>query len=191
MTSASELEACLHGYSERRGKRVTKSRAERREEKRGFSMNKSNQSSESVKNPKLVAALQEVLKHDDFITRSQMAAALMEARLLSPIQKQTVLTEKKGPSTWIRVESITNTEGEKYYLAFTDMDEYSKWNEDGSHDQALIMTMEDFGNILIRQVNDLKGFVINPYGENISITKQLLLSLLQQHETKMREKMGN
>lgn len=53
------------------------------------------------------------------------------------------------------------------------------------------MTMEDFGNILIRQVNDLKGFVINPYGENISITKQLLLSLLQQHETKMREKMGN
>ncbi len=68
---------------------------------------------------------------------------------------------------------------------------YSKWNEDGSHDQALIMTMEDFGNILIRQVNDLKGFVINPYGENISISKQLLLSLLQQHETKMREKMGN
>ena len=113
-----------------------------------------------------------------------MAAALMEARLLSPIQKQTVLTEKKGPSTWIRFESITNTEGEKYYLAFTDM-------EDGSHDQALIMTMEDFGNILIRQVNDLKGFVINPYGENISISKQLLLSLLQQHETKMREKMGN
>ena len=154
-------------------------------------MNKSNQSSESVKNPKLVAALQEVLKHDDFITRSQMAAALMEARLLSPIQKQTVLTEKKGPSTWIRFESITNTEGEKYYLAFTDMDEYSKWNEDGSHDQALIMTMEDFGNILIRQVNDLKGFVINPYGENISISKQLLLSLLQQHETKMREKRGN
>ena len=55
-------------------------------------MNKMNQNSENVKNPKLVAALQEMLKHDDFITRSQMAAALMEARLLSPIQKQTVLT---------------------------------------------------------------------------------------------------
>ena len=52
-------------------------------------MNKMNQNSENVKNPKLVAALQEMLKHDDFITRSQMAAALMEARLLSPIQKQT------------------------------------------------------------------------------------------------------
>lgn len=161
------------------------------EEKRGFFMNKMKRNSENVKNPKLVAAIQEMLKHDDFMTRSQMAAALMESRLLSPIQKQTVLTEKEGPSTWIRFESIVNSAGEKYYLAFTDMDEYSKWNEDGSHDQALIMTMQDFGNILIRQANDLKGFVINPYGENISISKKLLLSLLQQHETKMREKMGN
>lgn len=154
-------------------------------------MNRINQKSETVKNPKLVAALQELKKHDDFITRSHVAAALMEARMLSPIQKQTVLTENKGPSTWIRFEDITNTKGEKYYLAFTDMDEFSKWNEDGSHDQALIMTMQDFGNILIRQANDLKGFVINPFGENISISKKLLLSLLQQHETKMRGKMGN
>ena len=30
----------------------------------------------------------------------------MEARLLSPIQKQTVLTEKKGPSTWIRFGAL-------------------------------------------------------------------------------------
>lgn len=109
-----------------------------------FPMNKMSQNSENVKNPKLVAALQEMLKHDDFITRSQMAAALMEARLLSPIQKQTVLTEKKGPSTWIRFESITNTAGEKYYLAFTDMDEYSKWNEDGSHDPG---TDHDHGRL--------------------------------------------
>ena len=146
---------------------------------------------ESIKNPKLIEALQAMLKHDNLETRSRMAAALMEARLLSPIQKQTILTEKDGPSTWIRFEDITNNAGEKYYLAFTDADEYSKWNEDGNHDRALIMTMEDFGNILIRQVNDLKGFVINPYGENVSISKQLLLSLLQQHETRMREKMGN
>ncbi len=153
--------------------------------------NKVNHKSDNIKNTKLVAALQEVLKHDDVASRSHMAEALMSARLFSPIQKQTVMTENKGPSTWIRFEDITNTEGDKYYMAFTDMDEYSKWNEDGSHDQALIMTMQDFGHILIRQKNDLKGFVINPYGENICISKKLLLSLLQQHETKMREKMGN
>lgn len=154
-------------------------------------MNQAKKSSENVKNPKLVEAMQELSKHDTYVTRSQMAAALMEARLLSPIQKRTLMTEKKGPSTWIRFEDITNTEGDKFYMAFTDMEEYSKWNEDGSHDQALIMTMEDFGNILIRQKNDLKGFVINPYGENISISKQLLLSLLQQHEMKVRGKKGN
>ena len=46
------------------------------------------------------------------------------------------------------------------------------------------MTMEDFGNLLIRNINDLKGFVINPYGENVSISKDLLLSLLKQREAR-------
>ena len=115
----------------------------------------------------------------------------MDARLLSPIQRQTVLTEKEGPSARIKFEDIQNTEGEKFYLAFTDMDEYAKWNEDGKHNQALIMTMEDFGNILIRHINDLRGFVINPYGENVSITKDLLLSLLKQREAKQNANRGN
>lgn len=150
-----------------------------------------NQSSEEIKNPKLVQAMQAMLKHDNDKTRSALAAALMESKLLSPILKEVVLTEKAGPSTRIKFEDIANTKGEHYYLAFTDMNEYDKWNEDGTHSQALIMTMEDFGNILIRQINDLKGFVINPYGENISISKGLLLSLLKQQEAKRKANGAN
>jgi len=150
-----------------------------------------NQSAEDVKNPALVAAMRAMVQHDNETTRSRMAAALMESRLLSPIQRQTVLTEKSGPSVRIKFEDIQNTEGDKYYLAFTDIDEYAKWNDDEKHNQALIMTMEDFGNILIRNINDLKGFVINPYGENISISKSLLLSLLKQHEAKQHAEKGN
>jgi len=141
-------------------------------------------SGDDVRNPELVRAMRAMLQHDTNKTRSAMAAALMDSRLLSPIQSETVLLEKTGPSTRIRFEDIVNVEGEKYYLAFTDMNEYNKWNEDGSHGQALIMTMEDFGNILIRQINDLKGFVINPYSENVSISKSLLLSLLKQREAR-------
>ena len=150
-----------------------------------------NQSSEEVKNPKLVQAMLDLKKHDNPYTRGVLAAALMDSRLLSPIQRQTVLTEKEGPSARIKFEDIQNTEGEKFYLAFTDMDEYAKWNEDGKHNQALIMTMEDFGNILIRHINDLRGFVINAYGENVSITKDLLLSLLKQREAKQNANRGN
>lgn len=150
-----------------------------------------NQANNEVRNPKLIQAMQDLKKHDNAYTRGVLAEALMEARLLSPIQRQTVLTEKDGPSTRIRFEDIQNTEGEKFYLAFTDLDEYAKWNDDEKHNQALIMTMEEYGNILIRQINDLKGFVINPYGENVSISKSLLLSLLKQRENKMRAKRGN
>lgn len=143
-----------------------------------------NQTAADIKNPDLVAAMQAMQKRNDSETLSRMAAALVNSRLLSPILKQTVLTEKSGPSTRIKFEDIEDTKGEKYYLAFTDLDEYEKWNQEGIHNEALIMTLEDFGNILIRNINDLKGFVINPYGENVSISKSLLLSLLKQHEAK-------
>lgn len=150
-----------------------------------------NQSSEDIRNPKLVQAMQDLKKHDNPYTRGVLAAALMDARLLSPIQRQTILAEKDGPTTRIKFEDIQNTEGEKFYLAFTDFDEYAKWNDDDRHNQALIMTMEDFGNILIRQINDLRGFVVNPYGENVSITKDLLLSLLKQREAKQNKNREN
>lgn len=150
-----------------------------------------NQSSEDIRNPKLVQAMQDLKKHDNPYTRGVLAAALMDARLLSPIQRQTIMAEKDGPTTRIKFEDIQNTEGEKFYLAFTDFDEYAKWNDDDRHNQALIMTMEDFGNILIRQINDLRGFVVNPYGENVSITKDLLLSLLKQREAKQNKNREN
>ncbi|MDO4267790.1 MAG: SseB family protein [Eubacteriales bacterium] len=146
---------------------------------------------DDIRNEKLVQAMQAMVRHEDMHTRSVMVTELMRSRLLSPILRETVLLESSGPSTRIKFEDIENTDGDRYYLAFTDMDEYSKWNEDGTHDQALIMTMEDFGNLLIRNVNDLKGFVINPYGENVSISKKLLLSLLQQQEAKQNAKRGN
>ncbi len=150
-----------------------------------------NPSADNITNPKLVQAMQDVVKNDNAYTRGVMAAALMDAKLLSPILRETVLMEQKGPATRIKFEHIQNTEGDRYYLAFTDMEEYNKWNEDGTHGQALIMTMEDFGNILIRNVNDLKGFVINPYGENVSISKSLLLSLLKQQENRKNGKQGS
>ncbi len=150
-----------------------------------------NPSADNITNPKLVQAMQDVVKNDNAYTRGLMAAALMNAKLLSPIKKETVLMEQSGPATRIKFEDIQNREGDRYYLAFTDMEEYNKWNEDGTHGQALIMTMEDFGNILIRNINDLKGFVINPYGENVSISKGLLLSLLKQQENRRSGRQGS
>jgi hypothetical protein len=142
---------------------------------------------QEIKNPQLKMALRSLANHNSEANRSRMAAALVEARLLSPVLQQTVLLENGGPSTRVKFEEISNTEGDSYYIAFTDMDEYNKWNEDGTHDHALIMTLNDFGNILLRNINDLKGFVINPYSENVCISKKLLLSLLQQYEQKQME----
>jgi hypothetical protein len=146
-----------------------------------------NNNTQNVKNPELKMALRALAANNTPENRSRMAAELVHAKLLSPVLRQTVMVENSGPSTRIKFEEIYNTQGDGFYMAFTDMDEYNKWNEDGSHDHALIMTIQEFGEILIRQANELKGFVINPYSENVSISKSLLLSILKQHEMKEME----
>ena len=44
-----------------------------------------NASSGSVTNPRLIQAMQALLKNDNVHTRSMLASALMDAKLLSPI----------------------------------------------------------------------------------------------------------
>ncbi len=144
-----------------------------------------------IKNPNLVEAMNVMLKEDTDKNRSNMAEALLESLLIAPVDKEKVLLEKKGPSTRMRLKEILNTKGEKYAMAFTDLDEYAKWNEDGNSTEALSVTMDDLGNILLRTPNEYKGFVINPYGENVSISKQLLLSLLKQRDIQKMKKRGN
>lgn len=146
-----------------------------------------NKSNTEVKNPTLIEAMRQMRRNDNEKTRGEFAAALMESRMLSPIITQTKIDEN-GPSTRVKFEELRSDRGGNYYMAFTDMDEYGKWNDDATHNHALIMTMQDFGHILLRTPSDAKGFVINPYGENITISKKVLLSLLQQHEAQMHKK---
>ena len=57
-----------------------------------------NQTSEEIRNPRLIEAMQAMLRHDSEKTRGHMAEELMVSRLLAPVQRQTVLTEREGPT---------------------------------------------------------------------------------------------
>ncbi len=137
-------------------------------------------SQEKIENPELIRTMRAMRENNTASNRSRMAAALMDARLISPVKNETLMVAADGPVNRTRFEEITNTEGDRYYLAFTDFREYNKWNRDGSHRNVAVMDIEDFGDILVRTLNEVSGFVINPFGENVSITKSLLLSLLRQ-----------
>ena len=65
-----------------------------------------NQPSEGIRNPELVEAMRAMLHHDSEKTRGHMAEVLMDAQLLSPIQQQTLLTEKEGPSVSLKKSRI-------------------------------------------------------------------------------------
>lgn len=47
-----------------------------------------------------------------------------------------------------------------------------KWSKD--EEQTLITTYEDLKAMVLKDTNAIKGFVINPYGQNIVITLELM-----------------
>lgn len=58
----------------------------------------------------------------------------------------------------------------RFLIAFTDWDEYYKWNSTCEQPQGLVMTYYDYLKIL--NLIDVMGFVINPYGCNLIIDNQ-------------------
>ncbi len=137
-----------------------------------------------IKNPGLIRAMRAMRENNTASNRSRMASALMDARLLSPVRSENLYVAAEGPTHRVKFEEISNTKGDRYYLAFTDFREYNKWNRDGRHRDAVVMDIEDYADILLRTLNEVSGFVINPFGENVSISKSLLLSLLRQRDEK-------
>jgi len=67
---------------------------------------------------------------------------------------------------------ITNSLDESFFMAFTDWEELRKWSAE--KEQALISTYEDLKTLVEKDVQKVKGFVINPYGQNIVITPELI-----------------
>lgn len=67
---------------------------------------------------------------------------------------------------------ITNTANESFFIAVTDWEELGKWSKE--KEQTLITTYEDLKAMVLKDTNKIKGFVINPYGQNIVITPELM-----------------
>lgn len=130
-------------------------------------------------NPRLTAAMKAMQEHNTEETRSKVAAELMEAKLLAPIQRQTNLVSSEER---VRFRLIQNEKKEKYYMVFSDMSQLYKWNKGLKQDTVQVM----FGDLvkLMEENPSTAGFVVNPMGENVTITKTLANSLWKQKNDK-------
>lgn len=113
-------------------------------------------------------------KNNAFINR------MLDARFLIPAQ--TAPIQGMGERENTQVVSIiddtvmflpvfTDDGGEHYLMAFTDWDELRKWPGYRPNQQTIVCSYADFSEIVMKQPNTYPGFVINPYGQNLTISK--------------------
>lgn len=141
-----------------------------------------------VSNPMLVGAMELVNAEDTPEHRNIFLTEVMKAVFLAPV----VLTpapvaDEQGlfhlqPGSQIQFPMLKAPDGRQFFMAYTDWEELRKWkNEDNQ--QTFALRLLDFAEMLFKQndrgeINPAAGFVINPYGSNMAMTKELVATLL-------------
>jgi hypothetical protein len=105
--------------------------------------------------------------------------ALYQAKFLCPVRVDTRSLPKNpdgstvlNSDSLISLVSISDSSGASYLMAFTDSSELAKWNQ-GSHQQTTIYTFDDYKTVLISGDTPYQGVVLNPFGDNIVLRKEI------------------
>lgn len=140
-----------------------------------------------VRNDELLEIIHTVQKEPSTDNIVKMFNAVVAAELLAPISldvdptidEKDVYLEK---DTTISFELIKAANGDLYYPVFTHGEELKKCSQEKDQ-HTMKVTFEDLANMILNQGKVVKGFVINPMGENICFTADMIEGMI----TSMRE----
>lgn len=134
-----------------------------------------------ITNPQLLNAIEEMKK--DKKKEQFFINELFKANFICPAQVQLNNSKKDnmgqitvGEGSTIALTSIDDQQGKHFLMAFTDWKELGKWKQE-ENIQTLILTCEDYKQILTKEDSPYAGFVINPYSANIVFNKDTLESI--------------
>ncbi len=136
---------------------------------------------EPVENPGLVHAIRRLKSHN--VSQEEFFDDLKKSKLLCPAQMKLRQSDENGneisagEGTFVLIRHIKDKKGQKFLLAFTDWQELRKWNKKEDQ-ETLVCTIADYAVIMNRSENEYAGMVINPFGENLVITHQILESAI-------------
>lgn len=130
-----------------------------------------------INNPDLINAIRLIRK--DRSKEPLFFEALHQAKLLCPVRVDARNLPKNpdgsavlNNDTPISLVGISDSSGAHYLMAFTDHNELAKWNQ-GSRQQTIIYTFDDYKAVLTSGDCPYQGVVLNPFGDNIVLGKEL------------------
>lgn len=135
-----------------------------------------------IRNDKLLESIHAMQKDPSTDNIVKMFNAVVTAELLAPVtlDKNPTLEEKDvylEKDTMISFELIKAANGDLYYPVFTHGEELRKCSKEQDQ-HTMKVTFEDLANMIIHQGKVVKGFVINPMGENICFTTDMIEGMI-------------
>lgn len=149
---------------------------------------------QKVSNPMLVGAISLLKAEDTPEHRIVMEDEIYKATFLAPVQidPEPQKTEAGGilvkAGSKIQIPALIAPNGARFYMAFTDRTEYLKAEQKEGYYEAAF-TYGDYMKLLFQNdpQNNYAGFVINPYGGNIILPKEIVLAIHMRQTQGMRD----
>jgi hypothetical protein len=135
-----------------------------------------------IRNDELLEIIHTVQKNPSTDNIVKMFNAVVVAELLAPItlDKDPTMDEKDvylEKDTTISFELIKAANGDLYYPVFTHGEELKKCSKEQDQ-HTMKVTFEDLAGMILNQGKVVKGFVINPMGENICFTADMIEGMI-------------
>lgn len=149
----------------------------------------------SVSNPMLMGAI-ELMKAENTPAHKKMVSdEIVKAQYLTPATITPVPPEgetKLPPGSNVQLPVLAAPNGKQFFMAFTDMKELKKWKDEEGQ-QTLTMSFDDYAMMMFRKDSQgnpspASGLVINPFGVNIIVPKEMVAQYIA---SKMAKEKGN
>lgn len=154
---------------------------------------------QTVSNPMLVGAIELMKAEDTPEHRNMFVGELAKANMLSPaLIEPAPETGADGkpviaPGSKVQFPMISSPDGAKFFMAFTDMQEYGKWQEKNQKLPSFALKFEDYAAMVLRRdakgnICPALGIVINPMGANIIVPREMLAGIMSARAAQAKQR---
>ncbi len=137
----------------------------------------------TINNPMLMGALELLRAENTQDHRNMVMQEILRARFLVPVVVEPPLEANEEGVAKVEVDRKMNfmllsaSDGNSYFMGFTDMEELKRWNTQSKH-QIFALKFSDYVQMLLKPDCEVNGVVINPFDHNLVITKDMIQSML-------------
>lgn len=137
---------------------------------------------QDLSNFDLIVALKTMQGHPTPQSQGDFINHMIHARFLTPaVLDPEPETDENGElvlasGTKVMFRAVSNAEKKAFLIAFTDSKdaEQNKMEKEGEITHTVVTTYLDFCNVILNDKSPYSGFVINPFTENVVVTREIM-----------------